>query len=185
MWVRGLRVVVVLVVGLALIAVAVVPFLVVPLLAAAALSAALILRTEHPAFSRAWMLAGLTIGLIAAGVGAYLLDAPQTVVTILLVLCVPTYAGSVVLFAHAWSRGSDHPRASWVSAVSLGLVGLLCVVGLGSFGRGIALADQGNTSLLVDLLFLVSTVGIPTFLAAGLIATPIARRRRGRSLTAR
>lgn len=169
-------------VGLMLLAVILVPFLVVPLLAVAALVAAAILRNGHPTFSRAWTLAGVTVGLIAAGVGAYLLSSSQAVVTILLLLSVPTYAGTVALFAHAWSRGNTHPRALWVSVVSFGTVALLCVVALGSFGRGIALADQGKTSMLIDMLFFASAAGIPAFLALGLIATPVARRTRRRSL---
>jgi hypothetical protein len=59
---------------------------------------------------------------------------------------------------------------AWVTAVSLGLVGLLGVVLMEAFGRGIALADAGQSSRLVNTLLLVSAIGIPAFLLVGIIA---------------
>lgn len=97
-------------------------------------------------------LAGLGLLAVAGGIGASIFSAPQIVATILLTFGFFAYASAVVVFAHAWSRGSDHPSACWVRAVSLGLVGLLSVVLMGSFGRGIALADQGESSWLKTCL---------------------------------
>lgn len=54
--------------------------------------------------------------------------------------------------------------------MSLGLVGLLSVVLMGAFGRGIALADAGQSWWVVNALLLVSAIGIPTLLLVGLIA---------------
>lgn len=166
----GSRVMAVVFVGLGLLAVAVAPFLVIPAVVAGSWVLAVRLRATHPSFSRGWMLAGLSAGLLAAAVSASIFMAPQLIVYVLLLLGFITYAGTVVLFGQAWSRGSDHPTAAWVTAVSLGLVGLLGVVLMGAFGRGIALADAGQSSWLVNTLLLVSAIGIPTLLLVGLIA---------------
>lgn len=164
------RVVAVVLVGVGLLAVAVIPFLVIPALVAGSLVLAARLRTTHPGFSRAWMLAGLSAGLLAAAIGASIFMAPQLIVTVLLLLGSIAYTGTVILFGQAWSHGSDHPAAAWITAVSLGLVGLLAVVMMGAFGRGIALADAEQSSWLVNTLLLISAIGIPTLLLVGLIA---------------
>jgi hypothetical protein len=166
----GNRVIVVVLVGVGLLAVAVVPFLVVPALVAGSLVLAVRLRTTHPGFSRAWTLAGLSVGLLAAAIGVSIFMAPQLAVTVLLLLGFIAYTGTIILFGQAWSRRSDHPKAAWVTAVSGGLIGLLSVVLMGAFGRGIALADAGQSSWLVNTLLLISAIGIPTLFLVGLIA---------------
>lgn len=133
-------------IGVGLLVVIVAPFLVVPVLVAGSLVVAVRLRTTHPDFSRAWILAGISVGLLAAAIGTSIFMAPQSTVTFLLLLCFVAYTGTVIFFGRAWSRGSDHPRAAWVTAVSVGLIGLLTVVLQGAFGRGIALADAGQSS---------------------------------------
>lgn len=157
-------------VGLGLLAIAVVPFLVIPALIAVSFAVAVRLRTTAPEFSRAWLLAGLSAGLLAAAVAASIVSAPQVVGSVLLLVGFLAYAVTVVLFGRGWSRGSKYPTACWLSAVSFGLVGLLTVVLMGAFGRGIALADQGRSSWLVDALILISVAGIPMLLIVGLVA---------------
>jgi hypothetical protein len=166
----GYRVVVVALVVVGLVAVLVVPFLVIPAFVAGSLVLAIKLRIAHPDFSRASVLAGLSLALLAAAIAAIVVEAPQLIVTIILLSGSITYAGTVILAGRAWSRGSDHPKAIWITAVSLGLVGLLSVVLMGAFGRGIALADAGQSWWLVNALLLVSAIGIPTLLLVGLIA---------------
>ena len=90
--------------------------------------------------------------------------------TVLLLMGLIAYAVTVVLFGTAWSHECDHPAAAWVTAVSFGLVGLLGVVLMGAFGRGIALADAGQSSWVVQALLLLSLIGIPAFFLTGLIA---------------
>jgi hypothetical protein len=164
-------------IGVGLLAVTVVPFVVIPAIVVGSLVLATRLRTTHPGFSRAWMLAGLSAGLLAAAISASIFIAPQLIVTVLLLLGFIAYTGTVFLFGREWSHGSDHPKAAWITAVSLGLVGLLSVVLMGAFGRGIALADAGQSSLLVDTLLLISVIGIPTLLLVGLIAFLKTRQR--------
>ncbi|MHA7276761.1 hypothetical protein ACX80O_09585 [Arthrobacter sp. Hz1] len=107
--------------------------------------------------------AGLTVGLTTAAIAVSIVIAPQAVVTVLLVAAVLGYAATVVLFGHAWSRGSHQPWAVWVSTGSLGLAGLLVVTSMASFGQGIAVANNGEPSSMIDTLLLVSTVGVPVF----------------------
>ncbi|MBG6180148.1 hypothetical protein [Arthrobacter sp. CAN_A1] len=179
------RAVAVVFVGLGLLALAVVPALAFPTLIALSLTVAFRLRTKHPAYSRAWICAGLTVGLGTAAIAAGAMIAPQPVITGLLVLAVLAYAATVVLVGHAWSRGSNAPRAAWISAGSLGLAVLLAVIFMASFGRGIALANDGEQSPAIDTLLLVSAIGAPVLLIAGLIAVPIARRQHPISTPAR
>lgn len=133
-------------IGVGLLAVAVAPFLFIPAIVAGSWVLAAKLRTTHPSFSRAWRLAGVSAGLLAAAVGARIFLAPQFIVSVLLLLGFITYASTMVLSGQAWSQGSDHPTAAWITALSFGLVGLLTVVLMGAFGRGIALADAGQSS---------------------------------------
>lgn len=166
----GNRVLVAVLVGVGLLAVAVAPFLVVPALVTGSLVLAVRLRTTHPDFSRAWALAGFSVGLLAAAIGASIFMAPRAAVTVLLLLGFIAYTGTVIFFGQAWSRGSDHPKAAWITVASVGLIGLLSVVLMGAFGRGIALADAGESSWLVNTLCLISAIGIPTLFIVGLIA---------------
>jgi hypothetical protein len=46
----------------------------------------------------------------------------------------------------------------------------LSVVLMGAFGRGIALADAGQSSWLVNAVLLISAIGIPTLFLVVLIA---------------
>ncbi|MUK00620.1 hypothetical protein GM708_00945 [Vibrio cholerae] len=73
-------------IGIGLLAVAVVPFLLIPVIVAGSWVLAARLRTTHPSFSRAWRLAGVSAGLLAAAVLAGILMAPQFIVTALLLL---------------------------------------------------------------------------------------------------
>lgn len=166
----GGRVTAIVLIGLSLVAVAVAPFLFIPVVFAGSLIFAARLRTTHPSFSHAWGCAGVSAGFLAAAVGASIFTAPQLVVSAFLLLGFIAYAVTVGLFGKAWSQGTDHPAAAWVTAVSLGLVGLLDVVLMVAFGRGIALADAGQSSWVVDTLILLSVIGIPAFLLTSLIA---------------
>ncbi|WP_394250298.1 hypothetical protein [Arthrobacter pityocampae] len=149
---------------------ALIPFLVMPALIAGSWVLAARLKTAHPSFSRAWLLAGLPVGFLAAAVGAGIPLAPQWMVSAFLLLGFVAYAGTVVLFGQAWSGGSDHPIAVWITAASFGSGGLLSVVLMRAFGRGIALADAGQSSWVVDALILASAIGIPILLLVGLLA---------------
>jgi hypothetical protein len=166
----GSRVTAIVFIAMGLLAFAVAPFLLIPAVVAGSWIVAARLRTTHPRFSRAWSLAGVSAGLLAAAVGASIFTAPQFVVSVLLLLAFIAHAVTVILFGQAWSQGNDHPAAAWVTAVSLGLVGVLGVVLMGAFGRRIALADAGQSSWVVEALILLSGVGIPAFLLTGLIA---------------
>lgn len=178
----GNRVTAIVFIGVGLLAVAVIPFLVIPAIVAASWVLAAKLKTTHPSFSRAWLLAGVAAGLLTAAVSASILLAPQIVVSVLLLLGFIVYAVTVVFFGKAWSQGSDRPAAAWVTTVSFGLVGLLGVVLMVTFGRGIALANAGQSSWVVDTLLLLSVVGIPTSLLTGLIALVRVRTHRKTSL---
>ena len=166
----GNRVTVIVFIGMGLLTVAVVPFLVIPLIVVCSWVLAAKLRTPHPSFSQAWLFAGVTAGFLTAAVGASIFLAPQVAVSVLLLLGFIVHAVTVILFGKAWSQVSDHPAAAWVATVSFGLVGLLGVVLMVTFGRGIALADAGQSSWVVDTLLLLSVIGIPASLLAGLIA---------------
>lgn len=166
----GNRVIAIVFLGMGLLAVAVAPFLLIPAIVAGSWVLAAKLRTTHPGFSRVWRLAGVSAGLLAAAVGAAIFTAPQVIVSVLLLLGFIAYAVTVVLLGQAWSQGSDHRTAVWVTAVSFGSVALLGVVLMGAFGRGIALADAGQSSWAVEALILLSVIGIPAFLLTGLIA---------------
>lgn len=68
--------------------------------------------------------------------------------------------------------------AVWMTAVSFGSGGLLSVVLMGAFGRGVALADAGQSSWVVDALILASVIGVPALLLVGLIASLRTRQER-------
>ncbi|MBG6218125.1 putative membrane protein [Arthrobacter sp. CAN_A6] len=94
----GNRVMAVVFIGLELLAVAAVPFLVIPAVVAGSWVLVVRLRTTHAGFSRAWRLAGLSAGLLAAAVTASMFAAPPLIVSVLLLLGFISYAGTVVLF---------------------------------------------------------------------------------------
>ncbi|MPY10709.1 hypothetical protein [Arthrobacter bussei] len=169
-------------IAVGLIAIAAAPFLFMPALVAGSWIFALRLRTSHPGYSRAWWCAGLAAGLLAAAIGATISVAPQLLVAGLLLLGFIAYAASVVLFGQAWSQGSDSPTAAWVITVSFGLVPVLGVALMAAFGRGIALADAGQSSWVIDTLFLAGLAGVPTFFLIGLIALSRMQTRRATSL---
>lgn len=179
----GNRVTVIVFIGVALLAVAVIPFLVIPVIVAGSWVLAAKQRTTDPSFSLAWFFAGVTASLLAAAVGASIFLAPQAAVSVLLLLGFIVHAVTVLLFGKAWSQGSDHPTAAWVASVSFGLVGLFGVVLMVTFGRGIALADAGQSSWVIDTLLLLSVIGIPASLLTGLIALVRMRTHRTPSLT--
>jgi hypothetical protein len=178
----GNRVAAIVFIGVGLLAVAVAPFLFIPAVVAGSWILAVGLRTSHPGYSRAWWCAGLAGGLLAAAIGASIFAAPQLLVSGLLLLGIITYAVTVFLFGQAWSQGSDSPTAAWVATGSFGLVPLLGVVLMGAFGRGIALADAGQSSWVIETLFLGGLTGVPTFLLIGLIALSRMQTRRATSL---
>ncbi|WP_208738978.1 hypothetical protein [Arthrobacter agilis] len=94
-------------------------------------------------------------------------DPSPLMVSVLLLLGFIASTGIVILFGRAWSRGRHRPEAARITAVSVGLVGLVSVLLTGAFGRGIAVVDAGRSSWLVDTLFLVSAIGIPTLFPSG------------------